>query len=67
MEEQASALGIRLKEVFIPKECSNQDYEERMGEAVRELEEEGIKGLRLRGHLPGGREEVQGGEAPGGA
>ena len=45
VEEQASALGLRLREVFIPRDCSNEDYEERMGEAVRELEGEGIRGF----------------------
>jgi uncharacterized protein (TIGR00290 family) len=45
VEGQASALGLKLHEVFIPKDCSNEDYEARMAEAVGRLHKDRISGF----------------------
>lgn len=43
VEEQAEALGLPLYSVYLPKECSNEEYERRMGEAVRGFLERGVR------------------------
>jgi uncharacterized protein (TIGR00290 family) len=40
---QADSLGIPLYEVWLPYPCSNELYEERMGDAVRRFMEQGIR------------------------
>ena len=40
---QADALGLPLYEVFIPAQCSNDDYEAAMGEAFATFWERGIE------------------------
>ena len=42
LHEQAEALGLPLREVFIPASCSNADYEELMGAALGTLRREGL-------------------------
>lgn len=44
VEEQAKALGLPLHVVYLPKQCSNEEYERRMGETVRCFLERGIRG-----------------------
>lgn len=39
---QAQSLGLPLREVFIPAECSNADYEAAMSEAFASIRDEGI-------------------------
>lgn len=43
LHQQVQALGMPLKEVFIPAKCTNADYEAAMGEAFAELRREGIE------------------------
>ena len=45
VERQAEALGIPLHRVFIPRDCSMNVYDERMGEAVLKLRGEGIEAV----------------------
>jgi len=40
---QAAALGLPLYEVWLPHPCPDEIYEQRMGEAVRALMEQGIR------------------------
>lgn len=40
---QAAALGLPLREVFIPAQCSNADYEAAMSEAFAGFREQGIE------------------------
>lgn len=42
VQRQADAAGLPLVEVRIPKECPNEVYEARMGEAVRSLAADGV-------------------------
>lgn len=42
LERQAQSLGIPLYTVFIPKDCSNEIYERRMGEAFSHFKAQGI-------------------------
>lgn len=43
LERQAAAIGLPLREVFIPPECLNPVYEARMEEALREQLELGVR------------------------
>lgn len=45
VERQASALGMPLHKVYIPKDCSNEKYEKIMRKALSEYEGKGIKGF----------------------
>jgi len=45
VERQASALGMALHKVFIPKDCSNKDYEKIMREVISGYKNEEIKGF----------------------
>ncbi len=42
LEAQAEALGLRLYPVFIPQQCSNDDYAARMEAAMRAFQAEGV-------------------------
>jgi uncharacterized protein (TIGR00290 family) len=42
LERQAVALGVSLHKVMIPKDCSNEIYEARMGEAMAHFKAQGI-------------------------
>ena len=42
LEEQANALAVPLHVVMIPKDCSNDIYESRMGEAFKHFKDRGI-------------------------
>ncbi|HEX4959497.1 MAG TPA: ATP-binding protein [Thermoanaerobaculia bacterium] len=42
LERQAEAIGLPLRKVWIPKDCSNEIYEARLATALREVETEGI-------------------------
>lgn len=43
LHDQADALNLPLREVFIPASCSNADYERLMGEALGALRAEGFE------------------------
>lgn len=45
LEAQAKAAGLPLHVVDLPWPCSNEEYEVRMGDAVREAAAEGIRGV----------------------
>jgi uncharacterized protein (TIGR00290 family) len=45
LRRQASALGLPVHEVWIPRQCINPVYEARMGEAVRQLKEDGVEAI----------------------
>jgi uncharacterized protein (TIGR00290 family) len=40
--EQAEALGFPLEEIFIPQQCSNEIYEERMRQTLEKFHRQGI-------------------------
>ncbi|MBM6616897.1 diphthine--ammonia ligase [Bacillus suaedaesalsae] len=42
LEKQAESLGFPLRKMYIPKECSNEIYNERLVEQLRELKKEEI-------------------------
>jgi len=42
IEQQARALGLPLTKVFIPKDCSNGDYEARMRDTLAEFKQNGV-------------------------
>jgi uncharacterized protein (TIGR00290 family) len=42
VEQQASSLGLPIKEVFVPKDCSNEEYEARMTEVLTRFKQDGI-------------------------
>jgi uncharacterized protein (TIGR00290 family) len=42
LERQAASLGLPLRQVLISKDASNEEYEERMGEAFAQYREQGI-------------------------
>lgn len=42
LEKQAESLGLPLRKMYIPMECSNEMYNERIEEQLRELKKEGI-------------------------
>lgn len=43
LERQAEALGLPLVKVVIPKECTNEIYEARMGELLARYQAEGVR------------------------
>ncbi len=43
LEKQADSLGVKLRKVRIPSICSNQLYQQKMGEAVEQIKKEGIR------------------------
>gem|GEM_PF-462866 len=43
VERQAESIGLPLRQVLIPKECTNEVYEERLASALREVRAEGIR------------------------
>jgi len=43
LEQQAAAIGLPLRQVLIPKDCTNEIYEDRLGAALREIQAEGIR------------------------
>jgi len=43
LRRQADALSLPLREAEIPPDCSNEEYELRMGRALAEIREEGIE------------------------
>lgn len=45
VEMQARSIGIELKKVYIPMNCTNEVYEERMRRACIEMMEQGITGV----------------------
>jgi uncharacterized protein (TIGR00290 family) len=42
LERQAAAVGLPLRTVLIPKECTNEIYEERLASVLREIKAEGV-------------------------
>ncbi len=42
VEQQAESLGLPLHKVFIPRECSDEEYQTIMGATLRKFKEEGI-------------------------
>ncbi|MGB9700937.1 MAG: diphthine--ammonia ligase, partial [Thermodesulfobacteriota bacterium] len=42
LEQQAESLNLPLEKVYIPKECSNEEYEMRMAEKLLAYKEKGI-------------------------
>ncbi|MCA1060218.1 adenine nucleotide alpha hydrolase [Rossellomorea aquimaris] len=42
LKQQSKALGIPLREVWIPQDCPNEVYQERMGKAVSGMLDDGI-------------------------
>src|SRR5437764_12629374 len=40
LERQAEAIGLPLRQVLIPKDCTNEIYEERLATALREVRAE---------------------------
>jgi uncharacterized protein (TIGR00290 family) len=45
LQQQAEALGLPVREVWIPPACVNAVYEARMGEAVEQLQADGVEGV----------------------
>ncbi|MCH7478880.1 MAG: adenine nucleotide alpha hydrolase [SAR324 cluster bacterium] len=45
LEAQAAALGLPLHKVMIPTQCSNADYEAKMGAAIAALLEQGVAAM----------------------
>jgi uncharacterized protein (TIGR00290 family) len=45
LEAQAAAIGLPLEMVYIPKDASNETYEDRMGQALRGYQERGVWGV----------------------
>ena len=45
LEAQAAALGLPLFQVLIPTQCSNADYEAKMGAAIAPLLEQGVTAM----------------------
>jgi uncharacterized protein (TIGR00290 family) len=43
LHRQAETLSLPLREVEIPPDCSNEEYERRMGRALEEMRDEGIR------------------------
>ncbi len=42
VEQQAHSLGLPIQEVFIPKACSNEEYDSKMGEVLTKFKQDGI-------------------------
>ncbi len=42
VEQQAKSLGLPLQEVFIPRDCSNEEYEAKMKETLLKFKQDGI-------------------------
>jgi len=42
VEQQAHSLGLPMKEVFVPKACSNEEYESKMSEVLTKFKQDGI-------------------------
>ena len=42
VEQQAYSLGLPVEEVFIPKSCSNEEYESRMREVLAKFKQDGV-------------------------
>lgn len=42
LERQADSLGIPLRKIMIPQDCSNEIYEQRMREAMSRVQDQGI-------------------------
>ena len=42
LEEQAESLGIPLKKIYIPKQCTNDIYEKSFEDGLREFRESGV-------------------------
>lgn len=45
LERQAAALGLPLEEVWIPRSCTNLEYEERMEEVLRRYLRQGVEAV----------------------
>ncbi|MFH1141896.1 MAG: ATP-binding protein, partial [Chloroflexota bacterium] len=45
VEAQAEALGLPLVKVLIPSPCSNEEYEQAMGEAMERAKADGINAV----------------------
>ena len=42
VEQQALSLGLPMEKVLVPKSCSNEEYEARMGEVLTRFKQDGI-------------------------
>jgi uncharacterized protein (TIGR00290 family) len=45
LEQQANSLGSGLQKVVIPKECTNEEYDERMQDAIGNLRANGVEAV----------------------
>ncbi len=45
VEQQAYSLGLPLEEVFIPKSCSNEEYESKMREVLARFKGDGVSAV----------------------
>ena len=45
VEQQAQSLGLPIEEVFIPKSCSFEEYELKMGEVLIRFKQKGIRSV----------------------
>jgi len=45
LQSQAAAVGLPLKVIYIPFPCTNEDYEQRMGEFVEQVKSEGVEAV----------------------
>ena len=45
VQQQAYSLGLPIQEVFIPKACSNEEYEAKMRETLSRFKQEGIASI----------------------
>jgi Diphthamide synthase len=63
LEQQAESLGLKLEEVFITKNASNEEYEMNMARALLKYQDSGITSCGLWGYLPGGVAKIPRGKA----
>ena len=45
LEKQAESLGLALEKVFIPKDCSTNEYESKMRQTLGKYLHEGVRGV----------------------
>ena len=48
LEKQAESIGLPLHKVLIPKDCTNEIYEDRLATALREIKNQGMHHTALR-------------------
>jgi len=45
LEQQAQSLGIALEKVFVPEDCSNEEYERKMKEVLKRYQAAGVRSV----------------------